>query len=147
MTGGERTLLTGLFTQFFPSQGHYLEQLANSAVVGKCPCGCPTIDLWAEGEPQPPEEEVKVFWSGNGLTATSEPVGILLFQTHGRICRLEVFGHCDDVCAELPLPESLEICPSNDQALKTLQSKASHATMSKAQLLERITIEPGKCGG
>ena len=116
LTKAEANLLTCLLTKLLPAQCHYVGQLTDSVVVSKCPCGCPTINLWAEGKLAPPESEARVFWQGKGHTAKGEPVGILLFETAGRLSCFEVWGHGDEVLADLPLPGSIEECHPTSNA-------------------------------
>ena len=108
---GERELLVYLFARFFAQSEVYLNQLETIVVVSRCPCGCPTINLWKAGEAEPPGERALVFWGGNGTNAAGELVGLLLFQTDGVISCLEIIPYSDERDCGLPLLESIEESP------------------------------------
>ena len=108
---GERELLVHLLNKLFSARKTFLEQLNQTVVVGRCPCGCPTIDLWKAGEEAPPGEASRVFWSGNGENLTGEPVGLLLFEEAGVLSCLEIIPCGDDRACGLPRLDSIEASP------------------------------------
>jgi hypothetical protein len=107
----ERELLVHVLKKFIANAEKYLEQLDNSVVVGKCLCGCPTIDLWKAGEEEPPGERARAFWGGNGTNAAGELVGLLLFQTDGVLSCLEIIPYGDERHCDLPRLDSIEEFP------------------------------------
>ena len=112
LTATERDFVNFLFTKFLPDRSDLQEQLATSVVTRMCGCGCPTFDLWENGRPAPPAKEARVFWQGYGETARGDSVGILLFQTAGRLSCCEVFYNADESRADLPVFESIRESPA-----------------------------------
>lgn len=113
LTEAERNFVTFLLTRFLPDRNSLQGQLANSVVTRMCGCGCPTFDLWEAGCPAPPASEARAFWQGYGLTARGDSVGILLFETAGRLSCCEVFYNADESRAELPVFESIKVSPTS----------------------------------
>jgi hypothetical protein len=107
----ERELLVHVLKKFIANAEKYLQQLGNSVVVGKCLCGCPTIDLWKVGEEEPPGERARVFWGGNGTNAAGELLGLLLFQTDGVLSGLEIIPYGDERDCGMPRLDSIEELP------------------------------------
>lgn len=112
LTQEERSLLTFILVKFCPGESQFLEQLSQTVVTNECPCGCPTIDLWTEGAPAPPLRDARLLWRGTGRTAKNLLVTVSLLQTGGQLSSLDVAYFGDEVCADLPLPESIEEWPA-----------------------------------
>ena len=108
---GERELLVHLLTKFLPARKDDLNQLDQTVVVGKCPCGCPTIHLWKATEAPPPGKVGKFFWYGIGKNFADEPVGLLLFETDGVLSCLEIVPYGDERACGLPRLDSIEASP------------------------------------
>lgn len=113
LTETERDFVNFLLANFLPDRSELQEQLATSVVTRMCGCGCPTFDLWEAGTPEPPGSEARVFWGGLGVTARGDSVGILLFQTAGRLSCCEVYYNADESRADLPTLESIQVFPDN----------------------------------
>ena len=75
--------------------------LAELRVVGRCDCGCATVDFLAEEVPG-----ARVAADAYGTTRNGVDVGVMLWTRDGQLAGLEVYSLADGV-AELPLPESL----------------------------------------
>jgi len=71
-------------------------------VVGKCECGCASIDF------EPNKAGPKVLVDGYGRTAAGIEVGVLLWGYESSIAGLEVYMLGTDT-GELPAPESLHL--------------------------------------
>jgi len=113
LTETERSFVAFLITKFLPTRNYLQEQLADSVVTRICGCGCPTFDLWETCSPAPPASEARVFWQGYGETARGDSVGILLFETAGRLSCCEVFYNADESRADLPVFESIKESPTS----------------------------------
>jgi hypothetical protein len=113
LTEVERGFVASLLAKFLPDETYFQEQLVNSVVTRICGCGCPTFDLWENGSAAPPASEARVFWQGFGETVRGDSVGILLFQTAGRLSCCEVFYNADESRADLPVLEGIKESPTS----------------------------------
>ena len=67
-----------------------LSQIERLTVASKCTCGCPTVDFALDGVPvERKGEKVISDWLAE---VDGEPVGVMLFQTNGKISTLEVYS-------------------------------------------------------
>ena len=73
-------------------------------VVGRCPCGCDTVDFAHEET----DQRVSPLGDGVGTTPAGGRVGIIVWGTEQAITELEVYslGAADDDL-RLPIPESI----------------------------------------
>ena len=99
LTPTERALVVGLvaLNRLPPLADQVLGALQ---VVGRCDCGCASVDL------EPDEGAAQVLGEGFGVTPGRIPVGVTLWERGTRIVGLEVYMLGNDT-AELPMPESL----------------------------------------
>lgn len=74
--------------------------LAGWRVVGRCDCGCASVDFVSDVAP------ASVLADGYGVTPGGVPVGVILWQRDGVPSGLEVYMLGEDT-PELPAPESL----------------------------------------
>ena len=91
----ERTLLEWLIENGTPEAKEYRSQLEQLRVIGRCFCGCPTIDLSVGGERSAPGS-MKILSDYTGETPEGLQVGVLLFATDGRLSCMEIYdfgGH------------------------------------------------------
>ena len=79
-----------------------LDQLDSLQVVGKCQCGCASVDFrhLRSGE------IAEVVADGVAETETGEQVGVLVFAFDGRFVGLEIVGY-GDVPAPLPVASTV----------------------------------------
>jgi hypothetical protein len=109
LTKHERDLILWLLDH--PEEGqHDIPQLRSRVdaltVVRKCTCGCPTVYFALEGVPVPRKGEHLI--SDYLATVDGEEVGIMLFQSGGRLSSLEVHSAAGtDKPFELPAIENL----------------------------------------
>jgi hypothetical protein len=88
----ERELVKWLLANGAPEAGAYARQLGNLRVVGRCSCGCPTVDL-ANGD----SEEIatgpsQILADFIGVTADNVEVGVVLHARQNEISELEVYS-------------------------------------------------------
>ena len=103
----ERAILEFLLSQPFPGRVELKTQLASVKVVGRCECGCETIDLSVE-ESACPRAPVKHRVAVEAATRVRPGTNVLLHVVDGLLRELEVY--CDDgKTATLPDPISLEL--------------------------------------
>lgn len=106
LSEAERLVLDALLAADFPGAAELRAQLARVQVVGKCDCGCPTVDLAVP--PDVPVSPVKtrarlVPVEGRVSPLAGEPPGdIILFVDDGRLSYLEYVSYDDPSPAEWP---------------------------------------------
>jgi hypothetical protein len=105
----ERILLEWLIAKGVPEARQYASQIEDVIVVGRCTCGCPSIDLAVgDGECRKtgPSEILADF---EGETPDGIEVGVILHARAGQISELEVYAIPDvKEPFDLPIIESLK---------------------------------------
>jgi hypothetical protein len=109
LTEEERKLLEWLLANGSPDAKPYLSQIANVNVVGKCTCGCPTIDL-ALGDCEQRKTAPSIILADFvGKTPEGVEVGVIVHAREGEISELEVYAIPDwQGPFKLPSVESLK---------------------------------------
>lgn len=102
LTPNERTALDTLLAADFPGAAELRAQAATARVVGRCGCGCPTIDLVVDDAT--PRAELK-----NSVAAEADVPdgGLIVFTDEGRLSRLEYWSTADETPAEFPPPDRI----------------------------------------
>jgi len=105
----ERTLLEWLIANGSPDAQPYASQIANISVVGRCTCGCPSIDLSVGQREQPKTGPSHILADFEGKTPEGIAVGLILHAREGEISELEIYA-IPDVKGPFNLPsiESLK---------------------------------------
>lgn len=91
----ERTLLEWLIENGTPEAKEYRGQIEQLRVVGRCSCGCPTIDLSVGGK-LAAAGSMKILGDYVGETPEGFEVGVLLFASERRLSCMEIYdfgGH------------------------------------------------------
>lgn len=95
----EERVLALLLHPSFSGVHELRDQARQAVVVGRCDCGCPTIELSVPSEMRAavPAPNRLAPVEGRITSDTGEPVGdILLFVDDGRISSLELVWYTDD---------------------------------------------------
>ena len=79
-----------------------LDQLDSLQVVGKCDCGCASVDF----QHLKPGEIAEVVADAIGETRSGETVDVIVFALGGNLVALEIVGY-SDIPATLPVPSSV----------------------------------------
>ena len=109
LTEEERILLGWLLANGSPEAKPYLSQIANVNVVGKCTCGCPTIDLALGDHGQRKTAPSIILADFVGKAPEGIEVGVILHAREGEISELEVYAIPDwKGPFNLPTVESLK---------------------------------------
>jgi hypothetical protein len=84
-----------------------LPQIERLTVASKCKCGCPTVDFALDGVPvERKGEQLISDWLAE---VEGELMGVMLFQTNGKISTLEVYSLAgSDKPFGLPAIESMK---------------------------------------
>jgi hypothetical protein len=92
----ERAVLDLLLAPEFPGAAQLRCQVAHMRVVGRCSCGCATVDLEvAPGMCEPaPDRGSPIVSEAEVIDDTGEPRGgVIVFLTAGYLSMLEVYAH------------------------------------------------------
>jgi hypothetical protein len=95
LTAGERTLLDWLIANGNPEAQRYASQVPEISVVGRCTCGCPTLDLALSGSTERTAGPSEILADFDGTTEEGVPVGVVLHARKGQISELEVYAISD----------------------------------------------------
>jgi hypothetical protein len=91
--------------QYAPAKGGHmpsLDQLDSLQVVGKCECGCASVDF----QHLKPGEIAEVVADAIGETRSGETVDVIVFALGGNFVALEFVGY-SDIPATLPVPSTV----------------------------------------
>jgi hypothetical protein len=92
LTEEERKLLEWLLANGSPEAKPYISQIANVNVVGKCTCGCPTIDLALGNREQRKTAPSIILADFIGKTPEGIEVGVIVDAREGEISELELYA-------------------------------------------------------
>ena len=92
LTEEERKLLEWLLTNGSPDAKPYLSQIPNVNVIGKCTCGCPTIDLALGDREQRKTAPSIILADFLGTSPEGVEVGVIVHAREGEISELEVYA-------------------------------------------------------
>ena len=95
LTDEERNLLEWLLASGSPDAKPYVSQIATVNVVGKCTCGCPTIDLALGDREQRKTSPSIILADFVGKTPEGIEVGVIVHAREGEISELEVYAISD----------------------------------------------------
>ena len=90
LTQEEAELLRWLLAKGFRGARNFIPQVERLTVIGKCTCGCPAIYFALDGAPVKRKGEQLI--SDYIAHVDDMPVGVMVFQTEGRISSLEVYS-------------------------------------------------------
>jgi hypothetical protein len=115
LTDAERALLRWLLTRGAEITGtdaklagSFLPQLAALQVVGRCGCGCPTVDL-ALGVPELAVPGVTATLADvEGRSPEGTEIGVILRASDGRLRELELYPRDGQVPFTIPGEEELK---------------------------------------
>ncbi len=106
LSDAERLVLEALLAPQFPGVAELRAQLVHVQVVGKCGCGCPTVDLFVplNAVPSPLKTSNRLApVEGRVMPIADEPPGeIILFVDDGRLSCLEYVSYDEPSPAEWP---------------------------------------------
>jgi len=109
LTQEERKLLEWLLANGSREAKPYISQIAKVNVVGRCTCGCPTIDLALGNREQRKTALSIILADFTGKTPEGIEVGVIVHAREGEISELEVYAIPDwKAPFNLPSIESLK---------------------------------------
>jgi hypothetical protein len=104
------TILALLGHADFEGRDELLAQVDETLVVGRCGCGCATVEL-ARGEAARGDDPARPIPNeGTVLGPDGEPIGgLLLFVAEGGLAELEVYSFAEEPISVFPPPDALRI--------------------------------------
>jgi hypothetical protein len=109
LTAEERGLLEWLLVRGRPEGAEYVPQLMSLAVVARCTCGCPTLDLAVGGRTSRTVGASTILADAVGQSPEGVPVNVILHAREGEISELEVISMDATEVFSMPKPEMLEV--------------------------------------
>jgi len=85
-----------------------MEQLSRATVVGRCDCGCPSIDLAVDGRTARAGSPSTILCEAQGVSPEGVRFGIILHGREGLLSELEVFPVGTDGSFTLPDVEQID---------------------------------------
>ena len=116
LSAAERGLLWWMVEHGTADPAAYRGQLPRLRVIGRCTCGCPTVELGVDGESPPADEVSRLVADAEGLSPDGLPVGVLLFARAGVLSELEVYSASGEGPIRLPVPDTLTPSPPRSSA-------------------------------
>ena len=113
LNDAERSMLLALLAPEYPGVSELRSQVPDAVVVGKCDCGCPTVDI--KVPPSAPRSRVQTKnrlapYEGRVAPLRDEPAGdIILFVDDGYLSSLEYVPYADPSPAEWPSLDRVEV--------------------------------------
>jgi hypothetical protein len=108
LTFRERSVLEKLLAADFAGAEHLREQVDTTAVVGRCDCGCPTIDLRVAPSALPADVARSPVPSELRDTSVDPPGDVILFVKDGHLQSLEYLSYTSDPPLDWPDVEALQ---------------------------------------
>jgi hypothetical protein len=113
LTDEELTVLQALLAPEFPGVLELRAQVSDAMVVGRCDCGCPTVNLQVPGSAPPssvvPKNRLAPY-EGRVAALDGEPTGdIILFVDGGYLSCLEYVYYTDNAPPAWPALDRIEV--------------------------------------
>ncbi len=105
LTVDEHDLIEALLGAVRSGVGRYIGQLEELEVVGRCRCGCPSIDLASAGSASDGRASPLVL--ADAESPEGVPVGVILWVRNGQLSGLEVHPWDGSEAIRLPRAETL----------------------------------------
>lgn len=117
LSASELRMLNGLLDHDFPGAAELRAQVPHLSVVGRCSCGCPTVEFSVSPDaPRSPVETPTqlVPIEGRVTAKDDEPTAdIILFVDDGRLASLEYVSYSDSSPDDWPSPDRVAFTTSN----------------------------------
>ena len=109
LSSEERTFIQWLLEHGEEGASSFLPQLAEATVIGRCPCGCASVDLAVGGRVAPDGSPMDILsdyvWREDDI-----PFGVFVFAHDGLLAGLDVYSFTDPVTK---LPDIQKLTPAH----------------------------------
>ena len=111
LTAEETALIRRLLEhRDFPGRDELLGQVPIARVIGRCSCGCATVELATDRSPADEAAQEPIPTEATVLDESEGGIGgVLLFAKDGCLDQLEVYSYEDKPIGSLPSPDRLII--------------------------------------
>lgn len=109
LTDRERQLLERLLQHGNREAAEYAERLSQVRVVGRCGCGCPTIDLAVARRAASLGSPTTILAEAGGTSPEGVRFGVILHSREGLLSELEVYSQGSPGPFTLPEIDQIEI--------------------------------------
>ena len=125
LNADERLILQALLAPDFPGSSELRAQIQGAVVVGRCDCGCPTVDIEVSGSALRSSVAVRgrlAPCEGRVVPEADEPPGdIILFVDDGYLSCLEYVSYNDPSPTQWPPLERVEVSLVLKQAISAVR--------------------------
>jgi hypothetical protein len=105
----EESLTRWLLEHGEPGASDHLGELRQARVVGRCGCGCASVDFAINGVEAPTGVGLEILSDYQWCDSSGREAGIFVFARGGQLAGLEVYTlHPDAATDHLPSPAQLE---------------------------------------
>ena len=115
LTISERQLLEWLLENGSSEASNYRPQLTEVKVVGRCSCGCPSIDLGIGGKDSRTVGPSTILCDARGQSPEGVTLMVTLHAREGKLSELEVVTDYDVDFCTIPAPAMLEAIRWNSE--------------------------------
>jgi hypothetical protein len=109
LTDKERELIHFLLDHGSRAAASYANQLPKVSVVGRCDCGCPTIELAVDGRAASPRSPSAILAEAAGRSPEGVSVLVILHAREGKIAELEIAPLGDEGEFSIPRIKDLDV--------------------------------------
>jgi hypothetical protein len=111
LTSEEMELLRWLLEHGLPEADSFAPQIERIRATRGCDCGCPSISLYVDESAPLGTSSNKIISDVFGKTHEGNAVGVILFQSEGKLTELEVYS-LDEIEGNWGFPalDSLQKC-------------------------------------
>lgn len=107
LTSAELAVVRRLLDVGGIDDARYGEQLAALRVVGRCDCGCPTVDFALAGREEAPPSTSRPLVDTFGTTPEGQSIGLILWATPDELTGLETYSLGSEESYSLPRAEEI----------------------------------------
>jgi hypothetical protein len=92
LSAQERELLDWLMSNGTPEAANYVSQIDELRVIGRCKCGCPTVDFGLGDPPRGTTGGSQILADFYGITPEGIAVGVILHAREGQVSEMEIYS-------------------------------------------------------
>jgi hypothetical protein len=120
LSAHETALVRWMLEQSTAAAAKFLPQLAEARVVGRCYCGCASVDFAVSGVVPPPGNGIGILADFEYRTDEGHLCGVFVFERAGLLAGLEVWS-VDGLSTPTTLPAVEQLQPLGTVAPRSLR--------------------------
>jgi hypothetical protein len=110
LSAREVALTTWLLEHGEPEARKFLDHVARARVVGRCPCGCASVDFAVDGQRAPAGTGLEILADYQWRGAAGELFGVFAFASGDLLAGIEVWS-IDGEATPTELPATSQLTP------------------------------------